>query len=60
LGAGSGLTQADILLLAVTSGAPIEAANDAFLIKELADSRDVLFWAQDDPAVLVSVSPAAQ
>jgi len=57
LGAGSGLTQAALLLLAVTSGAPIEAANDAFLINELADGRDVLFWTQDDPAVFVSVSP---
>jgi len=57
LGAGSGLTQAALLLLAVTSGAPIEAVNDAFLINELADVKDDLFWTQDDPAVFVSVSP---
>ena len=41
----------------MTSGAPIEAVNDAFLINELADDKDVLFWTQDDPAVFVSVSP---
>jgi len=57
LGAGSGLTQAALLLLAVTSGAPTEAANDALLINEIADGRDILFWTQDDPAVFVSVSP---
>jgi len=39
LGADSRLTQAalPLPLLAVTSGATTEAANDAFLINELAD-----------------------
>ena len=41
----------------MTSGAPTEAANDALLINEIADGRDILFWTQDDPAVFVSVSP---
>jgi len=40
LGAGSGLTQAALLLLAVMGGAPTEAANDAFLINELSDGQD--------------------
>ena len=57
MGAGSGLTQAALLLLAVTSGAPTEAANNVLLINEIADGRDILFWTQDDPAVFVSVSP---
>ena len=54
---GATRTQAALLLLAVTSGAPTEAANDALLNNEIADGRDILFWTQDDPAVFVSVSP---
>jgi len=38
---GATRTLAALLLLAVTSGAPAETANDDFLINELADGRGV-------------------
>jgi len=37
---GATRTLAALLLLAVTSGAPAEAADDAFLINELADGQE--------------------
>jgi len=51
LGAGSRLTQAALLLLAVTSGAPTEAENDAFLINELADGQERPSWTPDGRCV---------
>ena len=42
---------AALLLLAVTSGAPTEAANDAFRINELADGQERSSWTPDGRCV---------
>jgi len=53
---GATRTLAALLLLAVTSGAPTEAADDAFLINELADGRGVLSWTQDGRCVRLGLA----
>jgi len=47
---------AALLLLAVTSGAPTEAANDAFLINELADGQERPSWTPDGLCVRLGLA----